>query len=127
MIGIRKNVLKEHKIGDYKADIYIKDTNTIIEIKSIITTNRLGIFPTVYSERTLNQLEKIQDLLSQGYKVCFIIISLNPYVRKIKIDQKTKFFNCFHDCIEKGMIIKGYTCDLIGGNLKINKEIELDI
>lgn len=126
-LGIRKNILKEHKIDDYKADIYIKDTNTIIEIKSIITTNRLGIFPTVYSERTLNQLEKIQDLLSQGYKVCFIIVSLNPYVRKIQIDRKTEFFNHFQACIEKGMMVKGYSCSLVDDCLKINKSIEMKI
>ena len=119
--------MKEHKIDDYKADIYIKDSNTIIEIKSIIATSKMGVFPTVYSERTLNQLNKIQDLLTQGYKVCFIIVSLNPYVSEIKIDKKTKFFDYFQDCIEKGMTVKGYTCNLVGDNLKINKAIEINI
>lgn len=126
-LGARKNILKEHKIDDYKADIYIKDSNTIIEIKSIIATSKTGVFPTVYSERTLNQLNKIQDLLTQGYKVCFIIVSLNPYVSEIKIDKKTKFFDYFQDCIEKGMTVKGYTCNLVGDNLKINKAIEINI
>lgn len=126
-LGARKNILKEHKIDDYKADIYIKDSNTIIEIKSIIATSKTGVFPTVYSERTLNQLNKIQDLLTQGYKVCFIIVSLNPYVSEIKIDKKTKFFDYFQECIEKGMTVKGYTCNLVGDNLKINKAIEINI
>lgn len=124
-LGVRKTILREHKIDDYKADIYIKDSKTIIEIKSIIATNQLGIFPTVYSERTLNQLKKIQDLLSQGYKVCFIIVSLNPYVREIQIDRKTNFFTHFQACIEKGMMVKGYSCGLVDDYLKINKSIEI--
>lgn len=124
-LGQRKTILKEHVIDNYKADIYIKDSNTIIEIKSIITTSKSGIFPTVYSERTLIQLEKIQDLLSQGYKVCFIIVSLNPYVNEIHIDRKTAFYNHFQACIKKGMMVKGYACNLIDSNLKIRKSIDI--
>jgi len=126
-LGPRKIFLKEHIIEDYKADIYIKDTNTIIEIKSIIATSKSGIFPTVYSERTLKQLEKLQELLSKGYKVCFIIVSLNPYVSEIRIDNTTDFFTCFQACIEKGMLVKGYGCNLVGGSLKISKSIEIII
>jgi DNA-binding sugar fermentation-stimulating protein len=124
-LGPRKTVFKEHRIDDYKADLYIKDTNTIIEIKSIIATNKAGIFPTVYSERTLNQLKKIQYLLSHGYRVCFIIVSLNPYVSEIQIDDQTEFFGQFKACIDQGMIVKGYACGLVENCLKINKAVEI--
>ena len=126
-LGPRKTIFKEHRIDEYKADLYIKDTNTIIEIKSIISTNKTGVFPTVYSERTLNQLKKIQYLLSHGYKVCFIIVSLNPYVSEIEIDKQSEFFKHFKTCINQGMIVKGYACSLVENCLKISKGIEIKL
>ena len=126
-LGPRKTIFMEHRIDDYKSDLYIKDTNTIIEIKSIIATSKTGVFPTVYSERTLNQLEKIQYLLSHGYRVCFIIVSLNPYVSEIQIDDQTEFFRHFQVCIDQGMIVKGYACSFVEGCLKINKAIEIKL
>lgn len=124
-LGKRKTILTEHKIDDYKTDIYIRDTNTVIEIKSIISTISPGIFPTVYSERTLQQLSKIQDLLSRGYKVCFIIVSLNPYLKEIQIDEQTEFFSKFSSCIEKGMVIKAYSCKFNEEQLLISNEIPI--
>ena len=123
--GKRKTILTEHKIDDYKTDIYIKDTNTVVEIKSIISTSSPGIFPTVYSERTLQQLSKIQELLSRGYKVCFMIVSLNPYLKEIRIDEKTEFFGVFSSCIEKGMTIKAYSCKFNAEQLLVANEIPI--
>ena len=37
-LGKRKNVIKEHSVSGYKCDLYIEDTDTIIEIKSVIST-----------------------------------------------------------------------------------------
>ena len=124
-LGKRKTILTEHKIDDYKTDIYIKDTNTVVEIKSIISTNSPGIFPTVYSERTLQQLSKIQELLSRGYKVCFMIVSLNPYLKEIRIDEKTEFFSELSSCIEKGMAVKAYSCKFDEDQLLIRNEIPI--
>ena len=124
-LGKRKAILTEHKIDDYKTDIYIKDTNTVIEIKSIISTTSPGIFPTVYSERTLQQLSKIQELLARGYKICFIIVSLNPYLKEIQIDEKTEFFSKFSSCLEKGMVVKAYSCKFNEKQLLIANEIPI--
>ena len=66
-LGSRRNHAREKKIEDYKCDFYIEDTNTVIEVKSIISTSNIGEFPTVYSERTLKQLYKIKDILRTGY------------------------------------------------------------
>lgn len=126
-LGQRKTILTEHKIDDYKTDIYIKDTHTVIEIKSIISINKSGVFPTVYSERTLQQLSKIRKMLSCGYKVCFMIISLNPYLEEILIDDKTEFFNEFVACIEQGMQVAGYACKLIDRKIEISKSINIKL
>ena len=57
----RAFVLKEHRINNYKADLYIQDSSTVIEIKSIISTDVRASFPTVFSERTQKQLTQLQQ------------------------------------------------------------------
>ena len=91
-LGKRSNVQKEHSVEGYKADLYIPQTKTIVEIKSVLSENDEAVFPTVFSERTQNQLKSIQEMLEKGYKVVFIIVSLNPYIKKLTIDKSTEFY-----------------------------------
>ena len=122
-LGKRKEWLKEHKIDGYKADLYIPSTKTIIEIKSIISTKEPAIFPTVYSERTINQLKQIQQLLLNGYRICFMIVSLHPYVKNVTIDKSTEFYLELSKCLEAGLIVKAYTSRVENDIIKIDKEI----
>lgn len=122
-LGKRKEWLKEYKIDGYKADLYIPSTKTIIEIKSIISTKEPAIFPTVYSERTINQLKQIQQLLVNGYRVCFIIVSLHPYIKNVTIDKSTEFYSELSKCLEGGLIVKAYTSRVENDIIKIEKEI----
>ena len=112
-LGRRKNYQTEHSIGNYKTDIYIQDSNTIIEIKSIISTQSKGCFPTVFSERSIKQLKQLRELMHNGYKVCFMIISLNPYLKSIEINKDAEFYVEFMRCIEAGMTVKAYSCRLV--------------
>ena len=73
-LGKRQAIRKEHTVHQYKADLYLKETDTIIEIKSIISTDQIASFPTVYSERTIHQLKNLQRLLVEGHKICFFIV-----------------------------------------------------
>lgn len=122
-LGKRKKWLKEHKIDGYKADLYIPSTKTIVEIKSIISTKEPANFPTVYSERTINQLKQIQQLLLNGYRVCFMIVSLHPYVKNVTIDRSTEFYSELSKCLEVGLIVKAYTSRVENDVIKIDKEI----
>lgn len=122
-LGKRKKWLKEHKIDGYKADLYIPSTKTIVEIKSIISTKEPAIFPTVYSERTINQLKQIQQLLLNGYRVCFMIVSLHPYAKNVTIDRSTEFYSELSKCLEVGLIVKAYTSRVENDVIKIDKEI----
>ena len=153
-IFIPKSHIKQEIIPDIYVGARLNKNFNYIEFLGFIETDKLRFledlkeyYSVPVSElKPLSQLEdvlkhvtpshkifdsymhnKIQDLLTQGYKVCFIIVSLNPYVSEIKIDKKTKFFDYFQECIEKGMTVKGYTCNLVGDNLKINKAIEINI
>ena len=124
-LGKRSNVQKEHSVEGYKADLYIPQTKTIVEIKSVLSEKDEAVFPTVFSERTQNQLKSIQEMLEKGYKVVFIIVSLNPYIKKLTIDKSTEFYSELTRCIEKGMEIRAYTSHLKGYEIEIKKQIPL--
>ncbi len=109
-LGKRKCVYKEHSIEDYKSDLYIEDTKTIVEIKSILSFNRTAQFPTVYSQRALDQLKKISYLLDKGYKVCYFFISMNPRVKCLRISHAvTEYYELIKACERKGMVLKGFS------------------
>lgn len=124
-LGKRALVQKEHSVEGYKADLYLPDTRTIVEIKSVLSNKDEALFPTVYSERTQNQLKSIQKMLDKGYKVVFVIVSLNPYIKKLTIDKSTEFYSELTRCIEKGMEIRAYTSHLKDYEIEIKKQIPL--
>lgn len=125
-LGERKSAIKEHTIENYKTDLYLPKTKTIIEIKSVISLNDTAIFPTVYSERSIAQLKQIYNLLNEGYKVCFMIVSMHPYTKKIKLDIYSEFYKKLHKCQEAGLILKAYTCRINKNNICIDKQIEIE-
>lgn len=90
-----------------------------------MSENDEAVFPTVFSERTQNQLKSIQEMLDKGYKVVFIIVSLNPYIKKLTIDISTEFYLELTRCIEKGMEIRAYTSYLKDYEIEIKKQIPL--
>ena len=124
VLGPRKTVYKEHIVNGYKADLFIADTKTVIEVKSVISTNDIGCFPTVYSERAINQLDKVLKLLQDGYKAHYVIVALNPYIRRIMIAKGTPFRPAFDACIQLGMQISAFSLDEDKGNIKL-KRIEV--
>jgi len=126
-LGKRTQILKEHRIENYKADLFIVDSKTVIEIKSIISTNNVAIFPSVYSERAIEQLKSLKALLQSGYTACYVIVSLNPYVREIAIDRNTSLFQLFSECMALGMKVKGFTCRLREGCIALNKELLVNV
>lgn len=103
-LGVRKKVSREYKIGNYKTDLFIHDTNTLIEIKSTLSFSKESVFPTVYSERAVKQLKEISRLLDEGHHACYILVSLNPCVKEIVINSKVEdYYKAFMECVEKGM------------------------
>lgn len=125
-LGTRKEVIKEHTIEGYKSDLFLPASNMLIEIKSIISYQDSAKFPTVYSERTINQLKTIYTMLLKGYKVCFAIVSLHPYVKFIQIDTATEFYSELVKCLNVGLVLKAYTCRLQNAKVQIDKEINVN-
>lgn len=122
-LGKRATIIKEHTIYQYKTDLYLQNTDTLVEVKSIISTNQTAVFPTVYSERSLKQLKQLQELMQQGHKVCFFIVSLCPTVKEICIDKNSEFYEAFIKCIQLGMHVSAYACRFNHDKIEISKII----
>jgi len=125
-LGKRAEIKKEAVINGYRSDFYIPKTKTVIEVKSVISTSNTAVFPTVFSERTLHQLEAIEALLYDGYKAYFFIVSLNPYVREIKLLEDTECCKMLKRCAMQGLKINGYSCRLSSdGEPHIKEELPI--
>ena len=57
-LGKRTSIRKEYKVVGYKSDLYIEETKTIVEIKSILSfeKGKEARFPSVYSQGAIEQL-----------------------------------------------------------------------
>jgi DNA-binding sugar fermentation-stimulating protein len=125
-LGKRNNVVREKSIAGYKCDLFVEDTETIIEVKSIISNSRTALFPTVHSERATKQLDKICQLLDSGYHVCYVFASLIPGVTEIRINNKDEpYSNHFKQCINKGMTCLGLTIKLSKNTTTVGKLIPI--
>ncbi len=125
-LGRRTNILREYKEKNYKCDIFIKDTKTIIEIKSILAFSNDAYFPSVYSQRAIDQLRQIYELLMEGYKVVYIFVSMNPIVENVIVNSSiNEYYSLFQMCISKGMLVKGYTVSTNQNSSTINREISI--
>lgn len=125
-LGKRTLIKKEYNVGGYKSDLYIEDTKTVVEIKSILSfaRSREAQFPSVKSQRAIDQLMKLRCLLDEGYRVSYIFVSLNPSIKRLAINEETEEYrNAFYSCIEKGMMVKGVSLKISDGEPIINSSV----
>ena len=123
-LGPRRNCRREVTINGYKCDLLIPETNTIVEIKSILTLENHAVFPTVYSERAIQQFHHLENLLSDGYRVCYIFVSLSHRVKDVLINpQANEFAKAFQICVDKGMLFRAYAMETKDGNSTIKRSI----
>lgn len=111
-LGSRRSVFREKSVDGYKSDLYVEDTDTVIEIKSILSFNNSAQFPTVFSERANRQLEDIRRLLEAGHRVCYMFVSMYSGVKQIYINEQEEYCKLFRDCMEIGMKICAFSLGL---------------
>ena len=127
-LGKRKSIFHEKTIEGYKCDLYIEDTKTIIEIKSILSFETKAIFPTIYSERGIKQLMKLAELLERGYRVCYMFVSLNLKVEEIQLNDAIEdYAKTFRTCLDNGMNCFGINLKLNEGKPTIESTITIDV
>lgn len=124
-LGKRTQILSEHQVDKYRTDLYIGDTNTIIEVKSVLSLDKIAKFPTVFSERSLIQLTQLKEFLACGYRVHYCIVSLNPYVKSIQILSNTAFRPKLGECLSKGMTISGHSCHIRNGRIQLKNMLPI--
>lgn len=105
-IGKRSNIMREKKINGYKSDFYIDDTKSIIEVKALLSFEDTPLFPTVYSERAIKQLDEIAKLLEAGYICRYGIVSINPYVTNICFDSESLLVKKLITLMAKGLYLE---------------------
>lgn len=128
ILGNRANVKKECTIDGYKSDLFIEDTKTIVEIKSILSFYPEAKFPTVYSQRAIDQLNRLESLLDKGFQACYIFVSLNPKVKKLMLnDEIIGYQEAFCRCIRKGMKVKGIVIRYKDGDLFICNSLKIQL
>lgn len=112
-LGKRETVFRERVIDGYKSDLYIADTDTVIEVKSILSFNKKAIFPTVFSERANRQLEELLGLLMNGHKVCYMLVSMCASVESIQINaEQEEYYRLIVDCMRHGMTVSAISLSM---------------
>ena len=109
---IVKEILTETKNGDlfypeqvvekYKCDFYSKTSKTLVEVKSIITTDQVLLIPNMKTQRAIIQLQNICSLLSKGYRAEYFIVAFAPKIEKIEFDTKERVGKLLAEVIRLG-------------------------
>ena len=124
-LGKRSIVLREYVHKSYKCDLFIKDTETIIEIKSIISPHVIAPLFSVDSQRAMRQLSFIEKYVKQGFPASYIIVALNPYTEKIVLNPYNTIHSKLISCVACGLKLFGLSCYLDNGQVKIHKKIKI--
>lgn len=100
------SIQREKVLENYKCDLLLSKENVkvLVEIKTVISTKREAYFPGANTERAVEQLVKLRDILRKGYKVKYIIVSLSPFVKSIELNNNYEVYkNYFIECVDLGM------------------------
>ena len=106
-VGLYESITREKTLNSYKCDLFLSgQPNHVIEIKTIISTSKIGLFPTVHSARSISQLKELKSLLYKGFNVTYIITSLSSSLKEIDLNsESTEFYSEFLNCVHAGMNI----------------------
>lgn len=125
-LGKRKKIYREKVIEGYKTDLYIEDTDTLIEVKTLLSFEEEGSFPSMASIRAEQQLEKLSELLDMGYNVVYNVMSLNSKVKSIGLNNEfRRYCQLFRTCLDKGMEVRGFSIRLKDMKPEIYKEMDV--
>lgn len=121
---------REKVINGYKTDFVLvnNNNNLLVEAKGIISVEKNIIFPSVYSERAVKQLELLIKLLEKGYAVNYFFISLSPAVKKVLINPyDDEYRRLFLECVKRGMRVTGLRCCIRKGRVRLINDLNIDL
>lgn len=120
---------REKSIEGYISDFILEKDGCIeiIEAKGIISTAKKVVFPSVYSQRAIDQLLVLLNLLKRGYKVYYFYVSLSSTVRHIEINTKDmEYTRLFKECTKMGMEVLGIRSYLESGYIRMHNDIKIE-
>ncbi len=120
-LGKRKNILHERNIQGYKSDLYIEDTKTLIEIKSVLAFSVDAEYPVNYSSHMLEQLDKLSGLAADNINVYYFIIGLGPTLKRIRINLSSNYGRLVDKCRQVGVHFVAMNLHVKEGRYCINK------
>ncbi len=124
-LGDREHLRRETVIDGYKSDLYIEDSDTIVEIKTVLSLDSKGHFPTGYSVRLTQQLKNLKRLLRLGHRVCYIFVALAPNMEELYLDTDKEYIGLFRECLDNGMRCIGCNLQLTESGFTIASQIEI--
>ncbi len=123
-----ENIFKEKTIEGYKADFVLPRQKAIFEAKSIISTKKAALFPSVYPKRAIEQLHKIETLLDLDWNVQYCFVALSPYVKNITMNLKYEdYIEQLKKCLQKGMEVKGLGCSFYNNEVSVTHNLKVII
>lgn len=107
-VSIKSEMLFDNR---YKSDLFLEKEKRVIEVKGLISTDKVALIPMYSGERAIRQLTFMAELLTKKkYKVEYVLILLGSNISTIKYNDKEKEFkSLFSECIQYGMEIKCYS------------------
>lgn len=122
-------IKREQTWEGYKSDLLLTSNSDtmLVEVKGIISSRKNVCFPTVYSDRAIQQLHKIKELLTKGNKVHYILASLSPIVSNIYINNSTneKYVQALNDCLELGMDLTAFSIKFEENEIVFHRSIKI--
>lgn len=119
----------EKSVDKYKADLLLlkNDQEIIVEIKGVIADSKVALFPNVYSERGVRQLEELKHLLLQGKKVHYLLVSISPFVNEIRIDDgdRNGYVDRLNECLTHGMTLSALKIIYDGKKIGVSTRIRI--
>lgn len=104
-------ILREHKIGLYKSDLFLPLKKLVIEVKAVVSDGKDLRWGTRQGDRAIKQLQILSSLLDRGFKVKYCIVCMNPQTRHVHLHKADILFAPLQKCITKGMRLQFFqTC-----------------
>lgn len=125
-LGERKTVHREKMVDGYKSDLFIEETNTLIEIKSVLAFSDTADYPTNYSSHMLQQLERLYGIAKTQVKVFYFIVGLGPALKEINVDLNSNYGKLMDRCRNAGVQFIAMNLHSRKGKYHINEFVDIN-
>ncbi|MGP1361399.1 MAG: DNA/RNA nuclease SfsA [Candidatus Fimenecus sp.] len=125
-LGDREAIRREVAFGNYKSDFLIDDSDTIIEVKSLLSWESKADYPIKSVDRAVDQLDNILKIINEKYTFYYLLFSLSPYVKEVFINNRdTKYGERLLKCQKAGLKLRAFSIGYKDDEFYVKKEIPI--